>query len=411
MHSAEFTDHFTNVKPLAYHTDIHDFLRGSDPDVWKWLSSHHASAKHAEDVRFELLKSTYRIERDSQPELYQTAEEVANRFGINAPITIYQTQSPQGLNASLAYVPGEVHLVLHGPITSQLTPLEVRGLFAHELAHFVLWSIDQGAYLTTNEMLVALISDAKAHSAHFASWRLFGLYTEIYCDRAALAVTQDIGAVVSMLVKVGTGISEVQADSYLRQADEVFTHGDASSKGVTHPEAFIRARAIRLWGEAHADTESLIKQMIEGTPEMDELDLLEQTRVFTLTRRILDALLCRKWFQTDLVLAHARLYFEDYSPPSDPLRDTALAKEIRIEPASLCEYYCFLLLDFITADRELEEPPLAAALQLAEELGIKPKLMELVRRELKLRKNQLDRVDKNKETILAEIERTATAMS
>ena len=411
MDSAEIPDLFSKVKPLAYHTAIRDFLRDSDPDVWKWLALHHASPKHADDVRFELLKSTYRIERDSQPDLYQSAEEVASRFGISAPITIYQTQSPQGLNASLAYVPGEVHLVLHGPIASQLTPLELRGLFAHELAHFILWSIDNSAFLNTNEMLVALISDAKAHPAHFASWRLFRLYTEIYCDRAAFAVTEDISAVVSMLVKVETGVTEVQAESYLRQADEIFAHGDASSKGATHPEAFIRARAIRLWGEAHADADSLIKQMIEGMPEMDELDLLEQTRVFALTRRILDALLCRKWFQTDLILAHARLYFEDYSPPSDPLRDTSLAKEIRIEPASLCEYYCFLLLDFITADRELEEPPLAAALQLAEELGIKPKLIELIRRELKLRKNQLDSIDKNKETILAEIERTAAAMS
>ena len=75
MDSAEIIDIFSKVKPLTYHTAIRDFLRDSDRDVWKWLSSHHASPKHAEDVRFELLKSTYRIERDSQPELYQSAEE------------------------------------------------------------------------------------------------------------------------------------------------------------------------------------------------------------------------------------------------------------------------------------------------------------------------------------------------
>ena len=33
-----------------------------------------------------------------------------------APSTLYLAQSGEGLNAALAYVPGEVHLVLRGPV-------------------------------------------------------------------------------------------------------------------------------------------------------------------------------------------------------------------------------------------------------------------------------------------------------
>jgi hypothetical protein len=100
-----------SIDLLPYHAALRDFLRHVDADVWKWFAERRLSPKYAEDVRFELLKSTYRIERDSQRSLYEQAEEVARQLGIAAPITIYQAQNPLGLNASLAYVPGEVHVL------------------------------------------------------------------------------------------------------------------------------------------------------------------------------------------------------------------------------------------------------------------------------------------------------------
>jgi hypothetical protein len=39
---------------------------------------------------------------------------------------------------------------------------------------------------------------------------------------------------------------------------------------------------------------------VNDRPELDELDLVSQTCVALSTRRLLDALLWRKWFQTDL---------------------------------------------------------------------------------------------------------------
>ena len=57
--------------------------------------------------------------------------------------------------------------------------------------------------------------------------------------------------------------------------------------------------------------------MLEGRPALGNLDLLRQRTVAGLTRRLIDVLLSRRWIQTEPVLAHARLFFEDYMPPDD----------------------------------------------------------------------------------------------
>ena len=209
--------------------------------------------KAAEDIRLELLKSTYRVDRGTQSTLYDAAEEVASCLGISAPITIYQAQNPHGLNASLAFVPGDVHLILHGAVTTQLTSAEVRALFGHELAHYLLWQGNGNELLIAFEMLGALSNDAHSHPAHFASMHLFQLYNEIYCDRGSYLVTRDVHTVIGMLVKVVTGVQEVSAAGYLQQAEEIFSQGPSATKELTHPESFIRARAIKLFGEETPD--------------------------------------------------------------------------------------------------------------------------------------------------------------
>ena len=79
----------------------------------------------------------------------------------------------------------------------------------------------------------------------------------------------------------------------------------------------------------------------------------------------------RPWLQTELTLAHARLFFPDYTAPTSKLQDERLAEDLRTDDVPLQDYYSYILLDFVAADRELEEPPLAAALQLAERRGLK----------------------------------------
>lgn len=122
--------------PLPYHEAMRDYLKTEETDVWHWYASNKVRDEQSEAVRFELLKSTYRVERETQPETYATAEDVARKLGLDIPVTLYQSQNPEGLNASLAYVPNEAHIVLDGPVASRLTDAEFRALLAHELSHF-----------------------------------------------------------------------------------------------------------------------------------------------------------------------------------------------------------------------------------------------------------------------------------
>ncbi|MGO9110942.1 MAG: M48 family metalloprotease [Thermoguttaceae bacterium] len=389
------------VKPLPYHEAMRVYLKGEESDIWHWYASNKVRDEQAESVRFELLKSTYRLEREAQPEIYEKAEDVARRLGLDVPVTIYQAQNPQGLNASLAYVPGEIHMVLHGPLSSKLTDAEFRALLAHELSHFLLWRSWDEQSMVTEQILSALSHDPLADSPHFASARLFALYTEVFCDRGSLLVAGDPMVVISMLLKVETHLDDVSPDSYLRQAEEVFGHVGARTEGLSHPEAFIRARAVKLWADGDLQADHKVQEMLEGRAELNALDLLAQQKVAGLTRRLLDVLLSRRWMQSEPVLAHARLFFEDYAPPEDLLEDPELVEDLHTDDRPMQDYYSYILLDFVTADRDLEELPLAAALVLAEKLGLKDRFTEIAKRELRLRKKQLETIDRDKEILLA----------
>jgi Zn-dependent protease with chaperone function len=386
---------------MPFHEALLAYLKAEEAEVWDWYASHQVREEQAEAIRFDLLKSTYRVDREAQSATYATAENVARKLGLDIPITIYQAQNPQGLNASLAYVPNEAHVVLHGPVASQLTDAEFGALVAHELSHFLLWRHWEGEYLVAEQILAAMTHDVLADAAHFATARLWALYNEVFCDRGSLLVVNDPLVVISMLLKVQTELEEVSPESFLRQADEVFGLGAAKTDGLTHPEAYLRARAVKLWADGDREAECKIKNMLEGEPELNKLDLLAQQRIAGLTRRLLDVFLSRRWMQSEPILAHARLFFEDYLPPESLREDRVLASDLRTKDRPMQDYYCYVLLDFVTADRDLEELPLAAAMLLAENVGLKDPFLEIVRRELRLRKKQLETIDRDKERLLA----------
>jgi Zn-dependent protease with chaperone function len=392
-----------DLKPLPYHEAIRAYLKEEEPAVWHWYASNKVRDEHAESVRFDLLKSTYRLDRESHAVLYAAADEVAKKLGLDVPITLYQAQSPHGLNASLAYVPGEAHIVLHGPVSAKLTDAEFSALLGHELSHFLLSRSWDGEFIVTEQILAALTNDASADACHFASARLMSLYNEVFCDRGSLLIAGDPLVVIAALLKVETQLDVVDPESYLRQADEVLGSGFRKTEGLSHPEAFIRARAIKLWADGDPQADLKIQEMLEGRPALNNLDLLAQQKVAALTHRLLDVLLSYSWMQTEPVLAHARLFFEDYTPPEDFAADATLAEDVRTDDTAMHDYYGYLLLDFVTADRDLEELPLAAALALAEQLGLKDRFVEIAKRELRLRKKQLETIDAEKEALLARV--------
>ncbi|MCY2966007.1 MAG: M48 family metalloprotease, partial [Planctomycetota bacterium] len=387
-------------QPHPFHIRICEFLKRNEPALWNWFAADRVRTEQAETLRLELLKTTYRVDRDHQPEVYNVAADVASALGVVAPITIYQEQNSPGLNASLAYLPGEVHVVLRGPLREQLNSQELRALLGHELTHFHLWEQQGGELRVADQILAACSRDSQSHPAFSESWRLARLYTEIVCDRGGFQVVGDHLAVISTLLKLETGTSDVHPESYLRQAEEILSREQEGTEGVTHPESFIRARAIQLWAIQDSDVEALTSRMIEGEPGLLQLDLLRQEQVANATCRLIDGLLEPKWFQTPAAVAHARRYFEGYSSAksASPSIDTSI--EPQFLQKSLVDYFSFVLLDFVTIDPDLEFVPLAAALEMADRLGFGERFRELARTELKLGKKQLQGVDRDKQSLV-----------
>lgn len=393
------------LSPLAYQRAIVDYLKAEDPAVWQWFALRKEDPEQIAAGRLELLKSTYRIERRTQPELYALADEVAATLGLELPLTLYQAQHPSGLNAYVPHLPGEIHLVLSGPVSTLLATAEIKAVFGHELGHRLLWEAWEGEYRVAAQALDALANDPAGPPVYAATARLYTLYAELFCDRAAWLATEDLHAAVSTLVKVSTGLTEVSAESYLRQADEIFSHEEATTAGLSHPETYIRARALKLWVEQGDDATPAISAMLEGPLALDQLDLLGQRRVAGHTRRLIEELIAPDWFRSERVLAYVRSFFEDFRPRQARPSDESLAAELATRDKALQEYYCYLLLDFATVDRDLEELPLAAAVVLSRRLGLAERFKEIAIRELKLTKKRFGQLEGRADELLAEANR------
>jgi len=131
-----------------------------------------------------------------------------------------------------------------------------------------------------------------------------------------------------------------------------------------------------------------VAAMIEGNGE--SLDLVGQGHWSRLVRRFLEQLLRPKWFQTDAVLAHARMFFNDFVVAATD--DPELIAELEADKKKCQEWLSYMLLDFVVVDPELEDLPVAAALEWARKLGIEALFEKLLVKELKLKARDLKKL-------------------
>jgi hypothetical protein len=391
------------LEPLPFHRDVLAYLKANEEEQWAWFSSAAYLQEYASATRLDLLKSCYRFEPAEHADLYAIAEPVRARLRVDAPVTLYQAQSAAGLNAALWYVPGEAHVVLEGPIRTMLSDDELRTILAHELMHHLLWSRSSGELLVAEQMLSAMAGHSRSEASHVETARLFRLYLEVHCDRAALLVCPDPLVGISALLKVQTGLADLRPESYLRQSEEIFGQAEVKTEGLTHPESFVRARALKLWADQGPAAEAEIARMIEGPLDLGRLSLPAQQRLSRLTRRVLEAFLQPTWLQTDPLVGHARLFFPDLVPPSAETRAPEVTpEELAGATERTRQYLAFVLLDMATIDRALEEAPLAAALRVAEALGLGEEFLAAATRELDLSRRTLTRLRKESARIVAD---------
>jgi hypothetical protein len=389
---------------LPYQRQIVGLLRSEEPELWRWHASVRQSSAHADAVRLELLKSTYRLDRTVHAAVYAQLDTVMARLGLTVPATLYQAQSAAGgLNATLWFMPEEVHLVLHGPLLTTLAPVELTAVLAHELGHHLLWTMEDGAYAVADRVLEATIGQIQAEPVHHETARRWRLHTELFCDRVALLVTGEREVVVRTLVRIETGAGEVDGAAYIAQARETLARG-AAGGGTTHPDCFIRALALEVegWavdGQVDAAADDTIARLVGGPLDPLNADLLDQRRLVELTRAALAVVLSPVFMRSEAVLAHARLFFHDFVAP-----DGFATITLPAAGDNLREYLCHLLLGVALADRELGDPALAQALLVARGWTWEGQLLELMERELKRPRAELTTLAREAERLVAAAE-------
>jgi hypothetical protein len=380
-----------SLQALPYHLKVRDYFRQQDK-TWEFF----AAAKTKEDqllqFKTELLKNTYKFDPASDHKIYDKVNLAKEKLELNdLPVTVYQAQYTDELNASIVFLEKEAHIVFSGRIIQLLNEEELLAVIAHELTHVKLYSMLENDLEVADRIITAIANNYNSEAAYFETARLFRLYTEIFCDRGACIVLGNPDAVITSLVKSATGLEKVNSETYLKQADEIFAVDNTTkTDSVSHPENFIRARAVKLWQEKNESTEEEIARMIQGNINLDQLDIFKQRELTKLTRQLLQLYLKPKWFQSTMVISQVKQYFSDFSLSENAKLDEALINTIEKLHPTIKEYLSYVLLDFAMLDSTLEEIPSGWAFQFSEDVMLKTSFETILKKEMKLSDKKLE---------------------
>lgn len=373
------------LAPLAYHRDLVAYLQRAEGHVWDWVRSEAAERSLIEETREAILKQTYRLDSSSHPAVFEACRIAMTRLGLDLPVTLYQG-ADGAMNAQLCYIPGELHLVFHGPILERLDEHELLALMGHELSHYLLWSAEGGIYFDAYRIIDMALSNGSIAPAHAETARLLSLHTEVFADRGAAIAAGAAEPAISTLVKTMTGLSHVDPASYLRQAEELENNKDKSA-GLTHPESYLRARAVDLWWRGATGMEDWLQQRLRGLLSITSLDLLGQQSMTALTQDFLASFLGGLSFTTDEALAQARQLLPDLIPARDAFAYAAISRE-SVDDASR-DYFVSLMLDCAMADPDAMEAILEAAAREVTKFGAEDRFALALTRDLKWTKPRI----------------------
>lgn len=395
------------LAPFPFHVKLRDHFKQRER-TWNWFGEQKVKEEQAQAHRTALLKNTYRLDPVTHAKPYELAARAAKALNIDAQVTLYQEQNTAELNAGISIIGREAHVVLGGRLLELLTESELLALLGHELAHYLFYTVDNGEHEVTTRITYAIANDERTEDVHVETARLYSLYLELFCDRGAFQAAQDKEAVLSCLVKLHTGLAQVNTTSYLQQAEEVVSADASGSEGPTHPENYVRCLALHHWLSGDADAQHRVDRLVCGPLDVNNLDLFRQRELQQLTRDLLLLAAKPQWIWSTAVAALCRSYFPDFQRTTDVFVNEKSREVISSASEGTRKYLCYVLLDVARCDSEQEEVPLGHVLEIAELLGLRDEFEAGLRKELKLGTRELKQLKERAMAGLAKMKDVST---
>ena len=175
--------------------------------------------------------------------------------------------------------------------------------------------------------------------------------------------------------------------AYLRQAFELES-SPTKSAGYSHPESFLRARALELWWQGSDSVEDWIGQRLHGPLSIEALDLLRQQALTEKTRAFLGHFIAADEDPDSPVLTQVRRYFPDFAPAAEKFDLDSIGPE-KIDDATR-DYFIALMFDCAMADPDLTDGMMPMVAQVAQAMGAEDRLKAALKRDLKWTKGRID---------------------
>lgn len=353
--------------------------------MWDWFTSSDVTNEEQGKIKDSLLKGTYRFDKESDPQIFAAAEDSLEKLGVSGKVYIYQAQNSYQSNATLLDLNGEYHIVFSGQLLNILSEDEKKAIIGHELGHALFDHIENGEFAVVDRILHAVVENELSEEAYEQTARHFSLYREIYCDKAAYKVVEDLDIAVSALVKTTTGLTKVSAKNYLKQASEIFDKSEGTkSEGVSHPELFVRVKALELLEKEPDKAEEKIRELIEEQEKISDMNVLMRFEFINFIEKMIRLIMMPDWIRTDQHLSLAQNYFPDINLTGSTKITESLIKEVAKLNKSQIKFLAYLLMDFAFADNDVKEVALGHSFRIAEGLEFQKVFEDTIKKELNL---------------------------
>ena len=270
-----------------------------EPDLWAWFAGDDLTDPDVvAEAEVALLQTAYRLDGDVHGILTADAALLAGQLGLDHEITLYQALHDGDRNARVELLGSGVHVVFAGDLLDLLSAAERQAVLAHELAHVQLLVAGDGRYRVLGHLAERLAAEPGAHPALAETARRIRLHVEVHADAVAARLVGDRDALISAVVKVSSGLRNVDPRAYLRQAEELLQADEPGSAAWTHPELHVRVACLAANTEPFDTIEpaptgparsELVRSLIDGPDDLDRLDVLGQLRLQKLSARVLSA--------------------------------------------------------------------------------------------------------------------------